>query len=151
MTDRDFVLSTLRRYGQEMAAAMQEKAGEMSGTELYAEADWLPSFAFARGYKNMLERQIGFTCLSTAGRVVSLLQPYDSDTYPQEPEELAAQWRFKWSTDPAKAQPFAKITNSPYNKGDCCIWEEKAMRSKIDSNVYSPEEYPDGWEEVSND
>lgn len=151
MTDRDFILSTLRRYGKSMAAAMQEKAGELTGTELYAEADWLPSFAFARANRNMLERSIGFTCISTAGRVVSLLQPYDSDTYPQEPEELAAQWRFKWSTDPAKALPFAKLATSPYGKGDCCIWEDKVWRSTIDSNVYSPEEYPAGWEEITDE
>lgn len=151
MTDREKVLDALRRFGAARAAELQSRAGEMSGTALYAEEEYLPAFAATRARKNVLERSIGFTCISTAGRVVSLLQPYDSDTYPQEPEELAAQWRFKWSTDPRHALPFEKITNSPYNKGDCCVWEGKVMRSKIDSNTYSPEEHPDGWEEVINE
>lgn len=147
----EIYLNAAREQGRRDAAELQCRAAEMSGTALYEEEQRLPAFAAARAYKNMLERSIGFTCLSTAGRVVSLLQPYDSDTYPQEPEELAAQWRFKWSTVPRHALPFEKITNSPYNKGDCCVWEEKVVRSKIDSNTYSPEEYPDGWEEVSNE
>lgn len=151
MTSRELVLDALRRMGAERAALLQTRAAELTGTELYAEEGYLPSFAAARARKNMLERPIGFVCRSTAGRVVSLLQPYDSDTYPQEPEELAAQWRFKWSTDPRHALPFEKITNSPYNKGDCCIWEDRVRRSKTDSNTYSPEEYPDGWEEATDE
>ena len=44
----------------------------------------------------MLERKAGFVCRSTAGRVVRLLQPYDSTIYnTQEPEELEAQWGFE--------------------------------------------------------
>lgn len=151
MTDRELVLSTLRKYGAEQAQALQDKAGELTGTALYDEKDFIPSLAAARAKKNMLERPVGFVCRSTAGRVVALLQVYDSDTYPQEPEELAAQWRFKWSTDPSKALPFAKLATSPYGKGDCCIWEDKVWRSTIDSNVYSPEEYPAGWEEITDE
>lgn len=148
MTDKELVLNTLRKYGAEQAQALQEKAGELTGTALYDEKDFIPPFAAARAKKNMLERPAGFVCRSTAGRVVSLLQLYDSDTYPQEPEELPAQWRFKWSTDPEKALPFMKLATSPYGEGDCCIWGEQVMRSKIANNVYSPEEYPAGWEAV---
>ena len=35
-----------------------------------------------------------------------------------------------------------------YSKGDGITFEEKHYRSKIDGNVYSPAEYPDGWELV---
>lgn len=35
-----------------------------------------------------------------------------------------------------------------YSKGDGITFEEKHYRSKIDGNVYSPAEYPDGWEIV---
>lgn len=151
MTKRELVLDALRRMGAARATALQTEAADMTGTALYESEDYLPTFAAARARKNMLERPIGFVCRSTAGRVVSLLQPYDSDTYPQEPEELAAQWRFKWSTDPAHALPFVKLATSPYGKGDCCLWDDRVWRSKIDSNTYSPEEYPDGWEEVADE
>lgn len=81
----------------------------MTGTEMYAEEEKIPDFQAAKELKNMLERKAGqndgFVCRSTAGRVVRLIQTYDSDIYTQEPEDLPAQWRFVWSTDPAKALP----------------------------------------------
>ena len=87
--------------------------------------------------------------MSPAGRVVRLLQPYDSTIYTQVPEELAAQWGFVWSTDPAKALPFVAISTSPYKKGDCCTEGGKVYRSTLDNNVWSPSAYPQGWDEVS--
>ena len=121
----------------------------MSGTELYAADDRIPAFLAAREKKNMLERNIGFVCKSTAGRVVRLLQPYNSDIYTAEPEELPAQWGFKWSADPKKALPFVAINTSPYNTGDCCLnLVGKAKRSTIDNNVWAPEDYPAGWEDA---
>ena len=123
----------------------------MTGTELYAEEDYIPSFAEAVKRKNMLERDVGFVCRSTAGRVVRLLQKYDSTIYTSEPEELAAQWGFVWSTDPAKALPFIALSTSPYNKGDCCSENGVVYRSKNDNNVWAPSAYPDAWEEVSNE
>ena len=69
-----------------------------------AAEEYIPDFQAARTAKNMLERKAGqkdgFVCWSSAGRVVRLLQVYDSEIYPQEPEELPAQWGFVWSTDP---------------------------------------------------
>mgnify|MGYP006946912421 FL=1 len=97
----------------------------------------------------MLERKAGFVCQSSAGRVVRLVQPYDSTIYTKEPEELPAQWGFAWSTDPAKALPFVAMATSPYNKGDCCTEGSKVYRSTLDSNVWSPSAYPQGWEEVN--
>ena len=120
----------------------------MSGTELNAADDRIPAFKAACAKDNMLNRPIGFVCKSTAGRVVRLLQPYNSDTYTAEPEELAAQWGFKWSTDPAKALPFISLATSPYNTGECCTEDGKTYRSKYDGNVHAPSAWPDGWEEV---
>ena len=134
--------------GRRQALALQEKAPEMTGTELYAEEGNIPSFLAAKATMNMLDRPTGFVCKSTAGRVVRLLQPYNSDIYTQEPEELPAQWGFAWSTDPAKALPFVAMSTSPYNKGDCCTEGSKVYRSTLDNNVWSPSAYPQGWEEV---
>lgn len=120
----------------------------MTGTELNAVDNNIPSFKAAVGNKNMLERKIGFVCRSSAGRVVRLVQPYDSTIYTREPEELPAQWGFAWSTDPAKALPFVAMSTSPYNKGDCCTEDGKVYRSTLDNNVWSPSAYPQGWEGV---
>lgn len=146
LTNRDYVLETMRQYGASVAKEIQAAAGEMTGTELYEKEEFIPDFRAACAKKNMLQRSAGFTCRSTAGRVVQLLQPYDSTIYTQEPEELPAQWGFKWSKDPKKALPFIALSTSPYDTGDCCTENDAVYRSKIDYNVFAPSAYPQGWE-----
>lgn len=148
MTSKERVLERERQRGFEAATALQANAENMTGTELYAAEDRIPAFAAACAKKNMRERPAGFVCRSSAGRVVKLIQPYDSETYKQEPEELHAQWGFKWSTDPAKALPFIAISTSPYNTGECCSENGEVFRSKIDANVHAPSAYPQGWDKV---
>ena len=148
MTNKDYVLETLKRSGKLAALSVQEKAADMTGTELNAEDMYIPDFKAAVANKNMLERKAGFICKSSAGRVVKLLQPYDSSIYTQEPEELPAQFGFVWSNDPLKAKPFIALSTSPYMKGNCCSEGEAVYRSKIDNNVYAPSAYPQGWEKV---
>lgn len=149
MTDsKSRVLERERQRGYEAAKMIQNKADTMTGTELYAVEDRIPAFAAACAKMNMLDRPVGFTCLSPAGRVVRLLQPYDSTIYTQEPEKLPAQWGFKWSTNPAKALPFVAISTSPYMTGDCCTAGDAVWRSVMDNNVWSPLDYPSGWEQI---
>ena len=141
--------SIMYAQGRANALALQEKAPDMTGTELNAMDSNIPSFKAAVANKNMLERKAGFVCRSSAGRVVRLVQPYDSTIYTQEPEELPAQWGLAWSTDPAKALPFVAMATSPYNKGDCCTDGGVIYRSTIANNVWSPSAYPAGWEAVT--
>jgi hypothetical protein len=148
MTSKERVLERERQRGKHDAQEVQQNAESMTGTELYAADDCIPSFTAACKHKNMLERPVGFTCKSPGGRVVRLLQPYDSETYPLEPEDLPAQWGFKWSTDPSKAQPFIAISTSPYNEGECCTENGVVYRSKLNANVFRPSAYPSGWEVV---
>ena len=146
--DKELVLQAMREYGRSKAAELQEASAEMTGTELYAAEDYIPDFAAACAQKNMLERAAGFVCRSTAGRVVRLLQNYDSDERPGEPETLPAQWGFVWSTDPRKALPFIELATSPYMMGDCASEGGMVYRSTIDSNVWAPSGYPQGWTEL---
>lgn len=131
--------------GRRQARALQEQAPGMTGTELNAEDDKIPAFREAVKVKNMLNRPVGFVCRSSAGRVVKLLQPYDSSIFTQEPEDLPAQFGFVWSQDPAKARPFVALSTSPYNTGDCCSEEGRVFRSAMDGNVWAPSAYPAGW------
>ena len=149
LNNRDFVLESMKRYGKAAAQVVQNHAAGMTGTELNGEAAYIPSFAAACRKMNMLQRSVGFVCKSSAGRVVKLLQVYDSGVYTQEPEELPAQWGFVWSNNPAHALPFVAISTSPYMKGNCCTEGEKVYRSLMDNNVYAPSAYPQGWEEVT--
>ena len=148
MNDRELILDAMRRMGKTVAESVQVRSTSMSGTELNAEDDYIPTFRAAVTHMNMLERPIGFVCKSTAGRVVRLLQPYDSEIYTQEPEELSAQFGFVWSTDPKKAKPFAALSTSPYNTGECCLNKAgEPRRSKIDNNVFDPDASPEYWED----
>lgn len=148
--NKEIVLQALREYGKRKARELQTASASMTGTQLYAQEDFIPDFQAAKAEMNMLQRHAGLTdgfiCRSTEGRVVRLIQSYDSDIYPQEPEDLPAQWGFVWSTDPYKARPFVAISTSPYNAGDCTIEDGMVYRSKGDNNVWAPSAYPDGWE-----
>lgn len=148
MTDKQFVLTTMRDTGLARAQTLQAQAPEMTGTELYASEDYITSFTVACDAMNMLERKVGFVCRSTAGRVVRLLQPYDSTIYTDEPEELPAQWGFAWSTDPAKALPFIAVSTSPYMTGDCCTYDGHVWRSGQDNNVWEPGSVGVKWEDL---
>ena len=152
MTNKEYVLETMKRSGKLAAQAVQEKSAGMTGTELNAEDLYIPDFKAAIANKNMLERKAGLTdgfiCKSSAGRVVRLIQNYDSNIFTQEPEELPAQFGFVWSNDPAKAKPFIALSTSPYMKGNCCSENDVVYRSKMDNNVYAPSAYMQGWEKV---
>lgn len=132
----------MQTYGQIIATDVQLKSSEMDGTELYENEQYIPSFSESVKKKNMKERKAGktdgFVCRSTAGRVVRLIQNYDSDTYIQEPEELPAQWAFYWSKDPKKALPFVEMATSPYMTGDCCTYEGHVWQSGQDTNTWAP-------------
>jgi hypothetical protein len=124
----------------------------MTGTEINAEDSKIPDFREAAKRKNMLDRPAGqtdgFVCLSSAGRVVRLIQNYDSNIFTGEPEELPAQFRFVWSQDPAKAKPFLSSSTSYYNKGDCCLNAAgEPRRSKIDVNTFDPDANHQFWED----
>lgn len=158
MTSKERVLQRERDRGRMAAQEVQTKSPDMTGTELNAVDDRIPRFTEVVKKQNMLERNAGdkdgFVCKSSAGRVVRLIQKYDStsqihaDGTPLEPEELPAQWRFVWSQDPAKALPFIALSTSPYNTGDCCTENGGTYRSKMDGNVHAPSAYPQGWEQV---
>ena len=144
-------LDMIRRSGIADTLALQEASAGMTGTELNAADNRIPDFRAAVKQKNMLHRKAGqtdgFVCRSSAGRVVRLIQNYDSDVFTGEPEELPAQWRMVWSTDPAKAKPFLASSTSYYNKGDCCLNAAgQPVRSTIDVNTFDPDVSPQFWE-----
>ena len=151
MTSKEKVLKREYDRGRMAAQEVQERSPAMNGTELNAVDDRIPRFAEAVKKQNMLYRKAGqedgFVCKSSAGRVVRLIQNYDSDTFTAEPEDLPAQWRMLWSTDPAKAKPFISSSTSYYNTGDCCLNAAgEARRSKIDVNTFDPDVSPQFWE-----
>lgn len=152
MTDMEYVLETMKRFGKVAAQSLQDRSSTMDGTQLYAEEEYIPSFTAAVAKQNMLTRKAGetdgFICKSSAGRVVRLIQAYDSETHTKEPEELPAQWRFVWSKDPQKALPFISLATSPYATGDCCTYEGHVWRSGQDVNTWAPGTVGVSWEDL---
>lgn len=140
--------SAMYAKGLADAADLQSRAPEMDGTALYAEEDKIPDFQAARQTKNMLQRPIGFVCQTSQGRMVKLNQPYDSDIFTQEPEELSAQWGWYWSKDPKKALPFIKLATSTYAVDECCTAIGHVWASNIDNNNWSPETNPEFWTDL---
>ena len=146
MTSREYVLDMMQRVGLAAAQSLQSRATELTGTEVYAEQSEAPDFDPEKQYLNY---KAGFVCRSPSRRMVRLLQPYDSTVYTQTPEELPAQWGFYWSQNPEDALPFVALSTSPYMTGDCCTENGVVYRSTIDSNVWPPSEYPQGWKLIS--
>lgn len=148
MITKEQAKNIMYEEGRRQALALQERSIDMTSTELNAEDFKIPEFITAKNVMNMLKRPIGFVCKSSAGRVVRLLQNYDSEIYTAEPEELPAQWGFQWSSDPLKAKPFISLATSPYMIGDCCIENKQVYRSLIDGNIWAPSSYASVWEKV---
>ena len=148
MTSKERVLQRERDRGRMAAQEVQTKSAEMTGTELNAVEDRIPKYAEVVKVMNMLERPVGFVCKTSEGRVVKLLQNYDSTIYTKEPEEYPALWGFVWSNNPEHAKPFISLSTSPYMKDNCCTENEAIYRSTIDNNVYAPSAYRQGWEKV---
>ena len=134
--------------GRADALNLQDRAEVLTADELYSENMIIPEFEKSCEIMNMLERPIGFVCKSPAGRIVKLLQNYDSSIYVDDPEDLPAQWGFEWSSNPEYALPFISISTSPYMKGNCCIENGKIYRSLIDTNIWAPSNYPGGWKVI---
>lgn len=153
MTSRERVLKREYDRGRMAAMEVQERSPNMTGTELNAADDRIPQFKEAVKRMNMLDRHAGvtdgFVCKSSAGRVVRLIQNYDSNIFTSEPEELPAQYGFVWTNDPAKAKPFIALSTSPYMKGNCCTEYDVPYRSKMDYNTHAPSAYPQGWDIVT--
>lgn len=127
----------------------QERAADMNAEEIFDNEDFFPMWN--PNIHNYLEKKAGYVCKTPSGNLVRLIQPYDSETYTDEPEKLSAQWGFYWSKDPRRAKDFVKSATSPYNIGDCCKENGKVYRSTMDANTYAPSEYERGWELVAEE
>jgi hypothetical protein len=85
MNNKDFVVNTLKQIGFKVAQELQSNIPDMEATDIIEQEEYLPRFDNTKQYLNF---NVGYTCFSAKGNAVRLLQPYDSLTYPQEPEEL---------------------------------------------------------------
>lgn len=130
--------------GRRQALALQEKAPEMTGTEIIAEETNVPSWRSDKDYSGW---PVGAP-VADEGQVWTLIQPHNAANYSGRPSTLRALWGLTHTTDPAKAKPWVAPygVSGLYMTGECCTENGVTYRCKQDKNQYSPSEYPDWWE-----
>lgn len=148
MESKEYVLDKMRDIGLRAAEAFQAEAPELDETAIIDRESDIPDFDPDK--HQYLNWKVG-TCVRDDGQVWQLIQPYDSNTYKDHPNDMRAQWSLCHTKDPAKAKPYvpAQGTSGMYMKDECYKAEDgKVFKSKVDNNVWTAEEYPDYWEEV---
>lgn len=149
MDNKSIVLNAMKSQGVADAMALVAKsvADEIDGTGLIAEEHKIPKW-----------RQRDFTNVSVGTpyrykkQVYKLGQQHDATNQPDwNPEDAVSLWDIVHTKDPSYAKPFVTPsgTRGMYMKGDCCKYDGKICRSKVDNNVYSPQDCPQNWEEVT--
>lgn len=133
--------------GRRQALALQEKAPEMTGTEIIAEETNVPAWRSDKDYS-------GWTAgapVADEGQVWTLIQPHNAAEYQGRPSTLRALWGLAHTTDPAKAKPWVDPygRSGMYMTGECYVDADGVVyRCKQDNVVYSATALPDAWETV---
>lgn len=139
-------LNEVKKMAALAAADLRERSPEMNGTEIIAEEEYIPKWDGGKDYSNVV---IGAP-VEHEGQIYTLLQPHNASYYPGTPATLAALWRVKHTTDPAKAKPFVQPTSTSdmYLKDECMLYTDGKVYRALRDTVYSPEEYGPDWEVI---
>lgn len=125
-------------------------AGERTGTQVIACEELLPAWTKA-GPDGDGIHNVGEPCTHD-GQSWRCCQEHSTKNNPDiEPGRSPAHWAPYHTTDPAKAKPFIQPigAHDTYMKGEVCLWTDGTVkRSKVNDNAYSPEDYPDNWEDA---
>lgn len=149
MNNKEIVLTVHYNMGRSDAQTLRDKAvaGEVTDTEIIDNEQAIPEWNAEKDYSNAA---VG-TPVSFNGQIYGLITPHNASYYPDTtPATLAALWRVKHTTNPAKAKPFVKPTSTSdmYLVGECMIWTNGTVKKALRDTSYSPEEYAADWETV---
>jgi len=142
MTDKEKGIEVLKEIGRNQAInyRMLSISEAHDGTTRIANENKIPKFKI-RDWGNEM---VGCS-VHADGHVWTLLQPYNGNSYPQNPSEMRAQWGLCHTKDPNKAKPYIEPlgTSGLYMTGECCLWTDGFVyKSKIDNNSWTPDGYP---------
>lgn len=130
---------------QELQSAANE--GKVTETEIIDQEIAVPAFDPTKDYSGWKAN----SPVADEGQVWLLLQPHNAANHEGRPSTLRALWGLAHTKNPDKAKPFVEPygTSGMYMKDECVLWTDgKVYKSVNDNNVYTPEAYPAGWEEV---
>ena len=71
------------------------------------------------------------------------------DTEANNPDNAPALWEDIAYRDGVRIIPATITAITAFAQGERGWWQDKLYESKINANVYTPEQYPAGWEEVT--
>lgn len=121
----------------------------LDGTAIIAEQDHVPAWSEAAVYTL---NHVGYP-VQDGDQVYTILSPHrPADNPGFRPADLPAIYSIKHTTDPDRAKPYMPPngTSGAYKTGDCCVYDGVVYRSVFEGdNVWSPADYPAGWEEVT--
>lgn len=70
------------------------------------------------------------------------------DTEQNNPDNAKALWEDIMYRDGYRIIPDVITVGLAFSMDECGWWKDVLYRSKLEANVYTPEQYPDGWEAV---
>jgi hypothetical protein len=73
------------------------------------------------------------------------------DTEENSPSKAPSLWTNIGYVDGCRTIPGIVTASTAFMKGEKGWWENEIYVSLIDSNVWTPTEYPDGWELISDE
>ena len=123
-------------------------AGTLTETQIIDRENAAPAFDPTKDYSTWPVN----SPVQDEGQVWLLLQPYNAANHDGRPSTLRSLWGLAHTKNPAKAKPFVEPygTSGVYMKDECVLWTDgKVYTSTIDNNVWTPEAYPQGWEQVT--
>lgn len=135
-----------------VAEDFQKRADTMTVDELYDNSDFFPAYNPDR--HDYTQKPEGYTCRTDDGTIMRLVPVSEiglmtladgEDTHPVGPR-----WKRMWSKNPERAKPFVGDDVSPFEQGDCCLWEGDTYRCLVEGCTSSPEDEPNWWELVSS-
>ncbi len=71
------------------------------------------------------------------------------DTEKNNPDNAPTLWEDVAYRDGVRIIPVVISATAAFALGERGWWQDKLYESKINANVYTPEQYPAGWEEVT--
>ena len=137
----------MREKGMADALDLRNRANNMDGTAIIAEAQKAPAFDSKKDYSQWPAG----SPVTDEGQVWTLLQPYNASHYTGRPSTLRALWGLCHTKDPKKAKPWVDAygTSGMYMTGECYLASDGTVfRAKQDNLVYDAIAYPNGWEKV---
>ncbi len=132
---------------EQLRRALQMFAQSLSNEDAMEVATVFPKYEVGKAYKKGVIFNFGENGVGDP-QLYRVEQPHTSqaDWIPSDNRALYTPIGLNESGYPIWSKPTG--VHDAYNEGDIVDYNGTLKRSKINGNTYSPDEYPDAWEDV---